>query len=75
LELYSSGSGGTNSERRVWVDDMELTEQHNTYNGQPPPAFDQLAIGMWQYHPTPTVSDMWVDDIRVSHQRIGCSAP
>jgi hypothetical protein len=72
LELFVSGSGGLVAERRIWVDDVELEEQHNTYDGQKPPAFDLIAFGIWQYHPTPTLTDVWMDDIRVSSQRIGC---
>ena len=72
LELFVSGEGGVSAERRIWVNDVELEEQHNTYDGQKPPAFDVVAFGIWQYHPTPTISDLWMDDIRVSSERIGC---
>ncbi len=73
IELLESGQGGVNAVRRIWVDGMELTEQYNTFSGQKPPAFDTVAIGIWEYHPTPSLSDMWVDDVRVSSQQIGCA--
>ena len=50
-------------------DGTELTEQKNTYSGQKPPVFDRVSIGIWQYHPPPILSDMWIDDIRVSSRR------
>jgi hypothetical protein len=31
-----------------------------------------MSIGVWQYHVTPVLSDVWFDDIRVSSARIGC---
>jgi hypothetical protein len=42
--------------------------------GQAPPRFDLVSIGVWEYHPTPSLSDMWIDDVRVSSQRIGCGS-
>ncbi len=74
LELFESGEGGTAAIRQVWVDGAELTEQRSTYAGQKPPVFDLVSIGLWQYHPTPILSDMWIDDVRVSSRRIGCSS-
>jgi hypothetical protein len=61
--------------RRVWVDDKELPEQVNNYSGRKPPQFDLVSIGVLQYHPTPILSDVWIDDIRVSSTRIGCTEP
>jgi hypothetical protein len=37
-----------------------------------PPAFDKVSVGLWEFHPSPTLTDMWVDDVRVSSQKIGC---
>jgi hypothetical protein len=34
-----------------------------------------MSIGVLQYHPTPILTDVWIDDIRVSSTRIGCTAP
>jgi hypothetical protein len=75
LELYESGGGGASETRQVWVNDTELTNLQSTYSGQPPPAFDLVSIGIWQYDgATPTLSDVWIDDVRVSAQRIGCGS-
>jgi hypothetical protein len=38
-----------------------------------PPKFDGVTFGIVEYHPIPTLSDMWIDDIRVSSKRIGCA--
>jgi hypothetical protein len=74
IELLESGSGGTVAVRRIWADGMELPEQYNMYSGQKPPQFDLVSIGIWEYHPTPSLSDMWIDDVRVSSQRVGCGS-
>jgi hypothetical protein len=36
------------------------------------PAFDSVTIGLGEFFVTPTLTDMWVDDIRVSSAKIGC---
>jgi len=77
IELLESGQGGAMAVRRIWVDDEELPEQYDSFgttspNGQAPPQFNLVSIGLWEYHPTPSLSDMWIDDVRVSSQRIGC---
>jgi hypothetical protein len=72
IELLESGKGGSAAVRRIWVDGKELPEQYDTFDGQAPPQFDIVSIGIWEYHPTPSLSDMWIDDVRVSSQRIGC---
>jgi hypothetical protein len=73
LELYESGSGGVEENRQVWVNDTELPNLRSTYSGQQPPEFNLVSIGIWQYDgATPTLSDVWIDDVRVSAQRIGC---
>jgi hypothetical protein len=72
IELLESGKGGAAAVRRIWVDGKELPEQNDTFDGQAPPQFDIVSIGIWEYHPTPSLSDMWIDDVRVSSQRIGC---
>jgi hypothetical protein len=73
IELFTTGVGGVNTERRIWIDDVEMDNQHTNYDGQQPPQFEHLSFGIWQYHPTPSLSDVWIDDIRVSAQKIGCS--
>lgn len=72
LELMQGGDA-TTTHRRVWVDGKELPEQVNDYKDRKPPKFDLMSIGILQYHPTPLLSDVWIDDIRVSSTRIGCA--
>jgi hypothetical protein len=74
IELFESGKGGAAAVRRIWADGTELPEQNDTFDGQAPPRFDLVSIGIWEYHPTPSLSDMWIDDVRVSSQRIGCGS-
>jgi hypothetical protein len=73
LELMQGGDA-TTTHRRVWVNDVELTEQKNDYEGRKPPAFSAVSIGVLQYHPTPILTDVWFDDVRVSATRVGCGA-
>jgi hypothetical protein len=79
IELFESGQGGNAAVRRIWVDGNELPEQYSTFGitspmGQLPPEFNLVSIGIWEYHPTPSLSDMWIDDVRVSSERIGCGS-
>jgi hypothetical protein len=71
LELMQGGDA-TTTHRRVWVDGQELPEQVSDYSERKPPQFSLMSIGVLQYHPTPILSDVWVDDVRVSSARIGC---
>ena len=71
LELMQGGDT-TTTHRRVWVDGRELPEQVSNFSDRPPPAFSLMSIGVLQYHQTPLLTDVWVDDIRVSSARIGC---
>ncbi|HEY2731145.1 MAG TPA: hypothetical protein VGK52_14480 [Polyangia bacterium] len=80
VELLEDGSDPKTEIRRVWVDDKELTELHTdsamAAGGQTnhlPPKWASVSFGIWEYHPIPTLSDMWIDDVRVSGQKIGCS--
>jgi hypothetical protein len=73
VELYESGTDGVGETRKVWVNDTELMDLRSTYDGQAPPQFDMLSFGVWQYDGnTPTLADMWIDDVRVSSRKIGC---
>jgi hypothetical protein len=75
LELMQRGDLAANppvTSRRVWVDGKELPEQVSNYTMRPPPAFSHMSIGALQYHPTPILSDIWIDDVRVSSAPIGC---
>jgi hypothetical protein len=73
LELMQGGdpTTGTTS-RRVWVNDIELPEQESNYTDRPPPTFAMMSIGVLQYHVSPILTDIWIDDVRVSSDRIGC---
>ncbi len=71
LELLQGGDATTTT-RRIWVDGSELTEQKSNYTERKPPTFELVSIGVLQYHATPVLTDVWVDDIRVSKQPIGC---
>ena len=52
---------------------MEVTELRDTRSApSPAPLFDQVTIGLQQYHDIDVLSDIWIDDIRVSSQPIGC---
>jgi hypothetical protein len=77
LELMQgSDAAMTTTTRRVWVDGKELPEQVDNFKARKPPTFDLMSIGILQYHATPTLSDVWIDDVRVSSSGpIGCSVP
>jgi hypothetical protein len=71
LELLQGGDATTTT-RRVWVNGTELTDQKSNYTDRKPPTFSLVSIGVLEYHPTPLLSDVWVDDIRVSKAPVGC---
>jgi hypothetical protein len=71
FELMQGGDA-TTTHRRIWVDGKELPEQVSDYSDRKPPQFSLMSIGVLQYHQTPILTDVWVDDIRVSSARIGC---
>jgi hypothetical protein len=80
VELFENGSDPMTEVRQVWVNDVELTDLKSssamaagaTHPNHLPPKFDSVALGLWEYHPIPTLSDMWIDDVRVSSKKIGC---
>jgi hypothetical protein len=74
LELMQGGDA-TTTHRRIWIDGKELPEQVSDYSGRKPPQFSLMSIGVLQYHPTPMLTDVWIDDLRVSSARIGCDEP
>jgi hypothetical protein len=74
LELMQGGDA-TTTHRRVWVDGKELPEQVSDFSDRKPPQFSLMSIGVLQYHQTPTLTDVWIDDVRVSSARIGCDGP
>jgi len=80
VEIFEDGSDPKTEIRQVWVDDQELTElktdSAKAAGGQSnhlPPKWDRVSFGIWEYHPIPVLSDMWIDDIRVSSKKIGCA--
>jgi hypothetical protein len=80
VELFEDGSDPKTEIRQIWVDDKELTElktdSAKAAGGQSnhlPPKWASVSFGIWEYHPIPTLSDMWIDDIRVSTKKIGCA--
>jgi len=80
VEIFEDGSDPKTEIRQVWVDDMELTElktdSAKAAGGQSnhlPPKWASVSFGIWEYHPIPVLSDMWIDDIRVSSKKIGCA--
>jgi hypothetical protein len=80
IELFEDGSDLTTEKRQVWLNDVELKDIASdsakaggtTNPNHLPPTFDKVTFGVTEYHPIPTLSDMWIDDIRVSSQKIGC---
>jgi hypothetical protein len=80
LELFEDGSSPSTEIRKVWVNDKELTELQSDsakaggtdHPNHKPPTFDLVTVGLWEFHPSPTLTDMWLDDVRVSSKKIGC---
>jgi hypothetical protein len=65
---------------RIWIDGAELTfpEQHQYPGDAPPPTFHNAAnfimieLGLIMYHPLDSTTDLWVDDLAIGPERIGC---
>jgi hypothetical protein len=78
IELFEDGSSPNEEKRQVWLDGIELVDLRSSSNGDgapanhQPPAFDGVSFGIWEYHPSPLLEHVWLDDIRVSDQPIGC---
>jgi hypothetical protein len=78
LELFEDGSSPSEEKRQVWLDGVELTDLRSTSANQgapanhKPPTWSGASFGVWEYHPSPLLSDVWLDDIRVSDDPIGC---
>ena len=81
IELFEDGTDPTTEKRQIWLNDTELTDiasdsakaAGNSNPNHLPPQFANVTFGVTEYHPIPTLSDMWIDDIRVSSQKIGCT--
>jgi hypothetical protein len=79
VELFEDGSDPKTEIRQIWVDDKELpelrTDSAKAAGGNPnhlPPTWASVSFGIWEYHPIPTLSDIWIDDVRISNKKIGC---
>lgn len=77
---------GDTSETRVWIDGEEQESLHLTSTefraGDQEggkrfvhPSFDRLRIGWWLYQPeaTPSPAKLWIDEVVVDDERIGCA--
>jgi len=80
-----------NNEMQIWLNGRELSDLHvidrpttagsgclgNGQNGEwlAPPAFSTLHLGWEQYQQHSNDTNLWVDDVVVSTQRVGCPAP
>jgi hypothetical protein len=65
------------SEARVWLDNVEHTKLH-WQNNMPgrfsfPAAIQSLSFGWVEYQPPATPWEVWLDEIAVDGQRIGCT--
>jgi hypothetical protein len=76
---------GDTSETRVWVDGTEQASLHTTAtefrDGDQEmgkkfvhPEYTKLRVGWWLYQSdaTPASYDVWVDEVIVDDERIGC---
>ena len=68
----------TRQEARVWLNGEERTALHwlDSMPSKPlfkfPPEIQSLSFGWTEYQPPQTPFDVWLDDIAVDGQRIGC---
>jgi polysaccharide lyase-like protein len=79
------------SEMQLWLDGTELTDVHvvdrpttpgsgclgNDVNGEwlAPPAFTTLHLGWENYQAASNDRNLWVDDVAIGTERMGCPAP
>ena len=81
IELSEDGTDPTTEIRKVWLNDTEMKElasnsakSGGTQNpNHLPPKFDKISFGVIEYHMIPTLSEMWIDDIKISANKIGCN--
>lgn len=73
---------GTADETQFWWDGVEhpslATSSSNHGGSSDPfilPQFDSMWVGWWLYQPgtTPPSFDVWIDEVAVDYQRIGCN--
>jgi hypothetical protein len=78
-------------EMQIWLDGQELDDMHvvgrpttpgsgclgNGTNGQwlAPPAFTTLHLGWENYQTSSNDRNLWIDDVAVGTERMGCPAP
>jgi hypothetical protein len=74
----------TNNAINVWIDGVakpELSVTTTSHGGTAVdfvfPTFNRVWFGWWLYQggPTPPAYDVWIDDIGLASQRLGCGAP
>jgi hypothetical protein len=70
VEMESDGRGPLVT--RISVDGTELTDIRESAGSLAPPAFSGIGMGSMQAHTIPILSDVWIDDVRVSASPIGC---
>jgi hypothetical protein len=75
------------NEMQFWLNGTELSDIHVTGMGEgcvandlgglwtAPPAFQTLYLGWEHYQQTMNSIDLWMDDIVVNTERVGCPAP
>jgi hypothetical protein len=66
----------TTSEARIWLDDVERPKLH-WQNNMPgmfsfPAAIQSLSFGWVEYQPPATPWEVWLDEIAVDANPIGC---
>ncbi|HEX3852785.1 MAG TPA: hypothetical protein VHW01_17600, partial [Polyangiaceae bacterium] len=74
LELHEDGSNVNTEDRQVWINDQELTELRSdskTSAGSSnanhlSPTYTLVNVGLSEFTGTPALTDMWVDDVRIS---------
>ena len=81
LELHGDGSHTDTEKRQVWINDQELTELRSDSKSAAgtsdtnhlSPTYTLISVGLSEFSGTPSLTDMWVDDVRISSQKIGCT--
>jgi hypothetical protein len=79
------------SEMQLWLDGTELADMHvvdrpttpgsgclgNALNGEwlAPPAFTTLHLGWENYQMSSNDRNLWIDDVAIGTERMGCPAP
>jgi hypothetical protein len=80
-----------NNEMQLWLDGTEITDMHvvdrptsagagclgNDVGGEwlAPPAFTTLHLGWESYQTSSNDRNLWVDDVAIATERVGCPSP